>query len=552
MILSRKWLLVTALVLSMATAISGTLAYLTSTETATNTFTVGNVNIDLTEPSWNPDEMPTLLPGVEIPKDPQITNEGNTDAWVWMEIAVPTDLMSYIDWDTTEWTMVNPATVSGNNTIVTMKRGDKLEPGDTTVPVFTQILLDSAIKQMPASLGNGTVDIVVSAYAIQDAPFTTIDDAMASYDGETGGSTGFAGGSGTAADPYLINSAAQLMNISNANEFTYYKVADGVKTLDMTGVGRIDLNGSFDGNGVTLNNLTTSLFKTVGKAGEAKEIKISNLTANVNTTDGHALVRNIYNTGTTTFENVTLHGYIEGQYNIGSFYNYGTANAPDFDGANYTVNFENTHSNATLVCTSNNAIGGMLGHGYEGEGNQLTVNMNNSSYTGEMYTNASACYDVMAMCSNYEGYILNVDGVSSKKAVYPHNKLTAENPVKQADGYYVNPVEGAKYYVVSVNSQLTAYDNNGDKIANKAGLTWNLANEKIAAANAKILDSFTSAEIVNDTAHDMSYALEGGVLKIYTGRTDNYKTGTVTLQVNQYDENDKLLAIGNLVVHNFQ
>jgi len=51
----KKRILAIALVVCLlATAlVSGTLAYFTDTDDATNTFTVGNVSIDLTEPKWD-------------------------------------------------------------------------------------------------------------------------------------------------------------------------------------------------------------------------------------------------------------------------------------------------------------------------------------------------------------------------------------------------------------------------------------------------------------------------------------------------------------------
>ena len=361
--------------------------------------------------------------------------------------------------------------------------------------------------------------------------------------------TAFVGGKGTAEEPYLIDEASQLMSISDYSEYTYFKVADGVETLDMTGVGRIRLNGSFDGNGVTMNNLTTALFESVGKSGVAQDIKISNLTANVHTTDGRALVRNIYNPGTTTFENVALHGYIEGQYNMGSFYNYGTANAGDSDGADYTVSFVNATSDATLVCTTGNAIGGMLGHGYEGADYKLSVYMDDASgYTGQMYTTGTAtCYKVMAMCS-HATYMLNGVETSRYADTYPSTKLAVAAPVAGADGYYVAPVTGVDHYVVSLEAQLTAYDENGVKIPNMAGLTWSLGKKTVTAVNDKVLDLVTSAEIVNDKDIPIGYELSSGVLKAYTGRDTNYASGWFTLNVTQYDAQGAILATGNLRV----
>lgn len=87
--LNRKWVLVIALVLSVAAATAGTLAYLTDRDSEVNTFTVGNVEIDLTEDFEQGVE---LIPGVEIEKKPVITNTGENDAYVWMTWSIPAAL----------------------------------------------------------------------------------------------------------------------------------------------------------------------------------------------------------------------------------------------------------------------------------------------------------------------------------------------------------------------------------------------------------------------------------------------------------------------------
>ena len=361
-------------------------------------------------------------------------------------------------------------------------------------------------------------------------------------------------GDGSAENPFIIEDAADLTAISDKYDtYAYYKVADDVEILDLTGVGRIYLNGSFDGNGVEIVNLTTALFERVGKVGDSQKITISNMDVTVNTTDGRALVRNIYNKGETTFENVTMHGYIEGQSNIGSFYNYGTANG-DSKGADYTVTFKNATSDVTLVCTTGNAIGGMLGHGYEGADNTLFINMDDASgYTGEMYTTGSAtCYQVMAMCS-HATYMLNGVETSRYENKYESTKLAVAAPFVDDDGYYVAPAAGVDHYVVYVNAQMTAYDETGVKIPNKAGLTWSLDKETITSGfDGKIFDLVTSAEIVNDANHEIGYELNNnGLLTIYTGRDWNYASGWITLNVNQYDADGEILATGNLEVYRF-
>ena len=253
----------------------------------------------------------------------------------------------------------------------------------------------------------------------------------------------------------------------------------------------------------------------------------------------------------TTLENVEIHGYIEGQYNMGSFYNYGTANAGGSEGANYTVSFVNATSDATLVCTSGNAIGGMLGHGYEGANFKLYINMDEESgYTGEMYTTGTAtCYKIMAMCS-HATYILNEKEVSRYDNTYPSTKLIVVAPELKADGYYVTPAKDVDHYVVSFEAQMTAYDESDVKIPNLAGMTWSLGNSTISDSfENKIFDLVTSAKIVNDKNTPIGYEIENGELTVYTGRDINYESGWFTLIVTQYDENDKILSTGNVRVY---
>ena len=93
-----KLLATCAVVSALALGVGGTLAYLTDNETHTNTFTVGNVHIDLLEPSWPqvdenkngvPDEAEDLVPNQEVNKDPKVQNTGENDAIVFMRVTVP-------------------------------------------------------------------------------------------------------------------------------------------------------------------------------------------------------------------------------------------------------------------------------------------------------------------------------------------------------------------------------------------------------------------------------------------------------------------------------
>lgn len=98
-------LVVTCVVLVAAMVIGGTLAYFTDTDKATNTFTVGNVKIDLIEQQKGANGLvpfeqgKTLVPGKSndgnaVSKIVTVKNTGNNDAWVWVDLLIPKYLVS--------------------------------------------------------------------------------------------------------------------------------------------------------------------------------------------------------------------------------------------------------------------------------------------------------------------------------------------------------------------------------------------------------------------------------------------------------------------------
>lgn len=92
--MKRKKLFATlaACALAGAMMIGGTFAYLTNTQTTTNTFTVGNVKVELTEPNYPGNDDPEVkdqVPNQETKKDPQITNTGSNEAVVFIKMTVP-------------------------------------------------------------------------------------------------------------------------------------------------------------------------------------------------------------------------------------------------------------------------------------------------------------------------------------------------------------------------------------------------------------------------------------------------------------------------------
>ena len=88
--MSKKKIISLCLVVCLlATAIGGTLAYFTDTDNQVkNTFTVGNVSIDLTETNKingvevTGNAFENVMPGTEITKTPVVTNNSSEDAYV--------------------------------------------------------------------------------------------------------------------------------------------------------------------------------------------------------------------------------------------------------------------------------------------------------------------------------------------------------------------------------------------------------------------------------------------------------------------------------------
>ena len=71
-------------------AVGGTLAYFTDTDDATNTFTMGVVEIDLEE-NFD-EENADLVPGLDITKQIWVENTGSNAAYVRVHIAIPSEL----------------------------------------------------------------------------------------------------------------------------------------------------------------------------------------------------------------------------------------------------------------------------------------------------------------------------------------------------------------------------------------------------------------------------------------------------------------------------
>lgn len=210
----KALLVVACALLLVAASVFGTMAYLTSTDTVTNTFTVGKVNIKLDEAKVNADGTPVtpaervkensykLLPGHTYTKDPTVTVEaGSEDSYVRMKVevknidqlkAVFTDA-SYCgtngvfllqklvgDWDNAKWASVGyEQSKDGKTGTYEFRYYQKTGPA-TLVPLFTTITIPGSVDAAGLEkLGN--VKINITGEAIQADGFADANAAWAAF-----------------------------------------------------------------------------------------------------------------------------------------------------------------------------------------------------------------------------------------------------------------------------------------------------------------------------------------------------------------------------------
>ena len=173
--------------------IGGASAYFTSQDAATNTWTVGSVNIDLLEPNYDVADAQNIVPNQTLAKDPQVRNTGTNDAFVFVEFTMPKASVSTASDDGTVnnaavqelfdytidngWTQVSHTDGTDGGTYVYAYAAEgncaALEAGETTPSVFSNgtITFKNVVE---GQLGTSLM-IPVKAYAIQTSDITASD-----------------------------------------------------------------------------------------------------------------------------------------------------------------------------------------------------------------------------------------------------------------------------------------------------------------------------------------------------------------------------------------
>lgn len=146
-----------------------------------NVITAGSVQVQLTEPAWDPESAQGLNPGDTVLKNPVVTNTGKSDAWIFLRLTVPvkhirtvdkegrkkkeaadTELFSFAadeSWELIERTGEDGAAV------YVFGYKELVSPGDSTRPLFEKVTLADYLE---GELAEKELHIQIRAEAIQD------------------------------------------------------------------------------------------------------------------------------------------------------------------------------------------------------------------------------------------------------------------------------------------------------------------------------------------------------------------------------------------------
>jgi len=155
-----------------AISISGTMAYFTAEETATNVITSGKIDIDLQEWSvedqipYPEDRLEGIMPGDTVSKIVKVENAKDSEiAYVRIKVdkkitkgdkSLDASVLT-CDFNTTDWTF--------NEEDGYYYYNEPLAPGEKTVPLFTKVTFNA--EDMDNAYQGCDVEIVVSAEAVQ-------------------------------------------------------------------------------------------------------------------------------------------------------------------------------------------------------------------------------------------------------------------------------------------------------------------------------------------------------------------------------------------------
>jgi len=181
--------LVLCLALFGGVAVGGTVAYLSDSDAAQNTFTMGEVTLTLNETQAEY----KMIPGVPIDKDPSVTvGAESSDCWVFAKLVPDADFADYLVFapNTADWQQL--PTTDGSTLLYMLVDTDAEKTAAYGVLAGSSIthngitysweddqllVLPTVTKAMMDAAEGNEPTLTVYAYAIQAAGFSTAQEA---------------------------------------------------------------------------------------------------------------------------------------------------------------------------------------------------------------------------------------------------------------------------------------------------------------------------------------------------------------------------------------
>ena len=198
--MKKRKTIIAAIILLLILIIGGAIAYFTDKDTATNTFTIGDVEIEVVESQWSktdadnddvPDAAQDRMPGQTVTKDPKIHNKSAANsAYVFMKVVSPCSTGEVVDGNPTPvrelftytansgWYLMTPSNscqggsvtriyAYGTETTMTeLAAEDANSTNDDTTTLFNNVLVNPNLDGSEKGI-TGKLNMVITGYAIQ-------------------------------------------------------------------------------------------------------------------------------------------------------------------------------------------------------------------------------------------------------------------------------------------------------------------------------------------------------------------------------------------------
>ena len=219
--------------------------------------------------------------------------------------------------------------------------------------------------------------------------------------------TPFAGGDGSAGNPYAICTGTQLDQV-RTSPTSYFILKADIDLQGITFTPFAHFGGQFDGDGKTIANFTATdtggtgiaLILSIENGASIKKLKMTG--ANISSTSGTAVLALQSDSSTITFDQIQISGTLNGPFQSGGFV--GFANGP--------ITISNSSANLALTAGgSGSDVGGFIGQSLD----QVTIS--NSSIQGTF----------TGMSGSVGGFIGSSSGLSNFSNSSANVSITSNN-----------------------------------------------------------------------------------------------------------------------------